>query len=124
MGLTDKSFSANAQGEIVEIKKRNMPRTEVTHQVVTTSVRGAEWMDFAMEVASHIEAYTVPQYGDKGVDQATEYTADDCIVQCKKYLNRYGRNARPGQERLDMLKTAHYLQLAADKMSEHEGDCP
>jgi hypothetical protein len=124
MGLTDKQLNAAARDEIMELKMAHLPKTERTHSITTTSVRGAEWMDFAAEVASHIEAYTVPQYGDKGADQATEYTADDCVVQCKKYLNRYGRNARPGQERLDMLKTAHYLQLAADKMSEHEGDCP
>jgi hypothetical protein len=78
------------------------------------SERGADWALFAVEVARHVESYTVPQYGDKGADQASGYTAEDHVKQAQKYLNRFGRNVRPGQQRLDFLKAAHYCQMAAD----------
>ena len=77
------------------------------------SKRGEDWKDFATEVYDHIETYTVPQYGDKGEDQATEYNSRDHVNQAKKYLARYGTNSRPGQEVLDLIKTAHYCQMAA-----------
>lgn len=79
------------------------------------SKRGEAWALFAGEVFEHVENYTVPQYGDEGDDQVTSWTAEDCIKQVQKYCNRFGKNARPGQERLDLLKAAHYLQMAADK---------
>lgn len=82
------------------------------------SKRGDDWKQFAEEVHSHIETYTVPQYGDKGEDMASDYSAQDCVNQVKKYMSRHGRNARPGQDRLDLLKSAHYLQLAAMKLDE------
>lgn len=77
------------------------------------SKRGDDWKEFAEEVHQHIEGYTVPQYGDKGDDQLTDFTVADCALQVKKYMNRAGRNSRPGQDRLDMLKAAHYCQVAA-----------
>jgi hypothetical protein len=80
------------------------------------SRRAAAWRKFAAEVEDHIENYTVPQYGDEGKDQVTEFSAGDCIVQVKKYANRHGRNVRPGQEKLDLIKIAHYTQLAARKL--------
>lgn len=76
------------------------------------TIRGNEWKEFAEEVYKHIENYTVPQYGDKGDDPATEYTIEECIMHIKKYMARYGKNAREGQQKLDFLKTAHFLQLA------------
>lgn len=78
--------------------------------------RGEQWQNFANEVFSHIEQYTAPQYGDEGEDPVSDYSAEDCVNQAKKYLARFGKNARPGQERLDMLKAAHYIQMAALKM--------
>jgi hypothetical protein len=80
------------------------------------TLRGSDWLSFSTEVFEHIETYTVPQYGDKGEDSASEYTAEDCIKQAQKYMSRFGRNSRPGQERLDLLKAAHYVQLAASKL--------
>ncbi len=76
------------------------------------SIRGREFSRFAELVVDHIENYTVPQYGDKGEDQCTNYSIDDCIKQAQKYLARYGRNAREGQEELDFKKAAHYIQMA------------
>lgn len=80
-----------------------------------TSIRGKEWMEFAQAVFDHIENYTVPQYGDKGDDLCSDYTPDHCIEQVKKYAARQGRNQREGQDELDLLKMAHYVQMAWTK---------
>jgi len=81
------------------------------------SKRGQDWQEFAAKVLDHIENYTVPQYGDKGEDQASDFKSHDHVVQAKKYLNRYGKNSRPGQEVLDLVKTAHYSQMAAMELT-------
>lgn len=83
--------------------------------------RGKNWSAFAGKVEHHIDNYTVPQYGDEGEDLASEYSADDCINQAKKYLARYGKNSRPGQEKLDLIKAAHYIQMAHDLMEDSNG---
>lgn len=77
------------------------------------SIRGEEWKKFSEKVLNHIETYTVPQYGDKGEDLATDYSVEDLLKQANKYLARYGKNQRQGQEMLDFMKTAHYIQMAA-----------
>lgn len=81
------------------------------------TLRGQDWIEFSEQVLNHIENYTVPQYGDKGEDQASEFKSHDHVVQAKKYLNRYGKNSRPGQEILDLMKTAHYCQMAAMELT-------
>lgn len=81
--------------------------------------RGSNWNTFAYDVFKHIELYTVPQYGDEGNDLASTYTAEDCVKQAQKYMARFGKNARPGQEKLDLIKAAHYIQMAHDLV---EGD--
>ena len=78
------------------------------------SVRKQEWDEFSIAVGNHIENYTVSQYGDKGDDLASEYSAQSCLDQVKKYLQRQGKNKRPGQDKLDLLKMAHYIQMAYD----------
>jgi len=80
------------------------------------SKRALEWVAFSDDVKSHIEQYTVPQYGDYPHDQATEWTAQQCVDSIKRYANRHGRNAREGQDLLDMIKIAHYACLACMKM--------
>ena len=87
--------------------------TSAWEKAPTTSKRGDDWKRFAGEVLHHIETYTVPQYGDKGADAATEYGSAEHVLQAKRYLARYGKNSRPGQEVLDLKKAAHYLQMAA-----------
>lgn len=84
------------------------------------SLRAVEWIRFAKEVLEHIENYTVPQYGDKSEDQCTEFSESDFITQMKRYLNRYGKNAREGQQQLDLLKIAHYACMLHTKLSEQE----
>jgi hypothetical protein len=76
------------------------------------SLRGKDWKNFSDDVHSHITVYTIPQYGDKDEDIASDYDIEDCIRSMKKYLARAGRNSRDGQERLDLIKIAHYAQMA------------
>lgn len=80
------------------------------------SVRGIEWLAFAIEVLRHIENYTVPQYGDAPDDQIHSWTDAQCVAQIGKYAARFGRNARYNQEKLDLLKIAHYACLAFNKL--------
>jgi len=82
------------------------------------SLRAIEWQSFATRVFNHIESYTVPQYGDKGNDQCSEFSEADFITQMKKYLNRYGKNSREGQQMLDLLKIAHYAGMLYTKLAE------
>ena len=83
------------------------------------SCRGLEWLSFSDSVFEHVENYTVPQYGDVGEDNVTEWSAEDCVKQIEKYQKRFGKNSRPGQEKLDLLKIAHYACLAASKLDDN-----
>lgn len=82
------------------------------------SDRGKDWEEFSFKVLDHIETYTVPQYGDKGEDLCTEFTRQDFETQIKKYTNRMGKNSRPGQGKLDLLKICHYAQMLHDLIEE------
>ena len=84
--------------------------------------REKEWREFAENVREHCIEYTVPQYGEKGYDQVTEWTIEDLIVQIQKYCHRYGKNAREGQEHLDFMKIAHYACMAYWKYIEQGKD--
>ena len=90
----------------------------IEEQFPEPSIRAYEWRDFALKVEAHIEDYTVPQYGDKGEDQCTEFTRQDFETQIKKYANRMGKNSRPGQDKLDLLKICHYCQMLHDLIEE------
>lgn len=80
--------------------------------------REEEWNEFSSYVRKHLVNYTVPQYGDKGFDQVTEWDAKDLIVQISKYCKRFGTNSRPGQQELDLLKVAHYACMCYYKLKE------
>lgn len=82
------------------------------------SLRQKDWLVFSALVATHIEEYTVPQYGDKGDDLADDYTPEECVMQMKRYLQRFGRTARQGEQQLDFLKIAHYAQMCHTKLGE------
>lgn len=90
----------------------------IEEQFPEPSKRAYDWREFALKVEGHIEDYTVPQYGDKGSDQCTEFTRQDFETQIKKYANRMGKNSRPGQDRLDLLKICHYAQMLHDLIEE------
>jgi hypothetical protein len=81
------------------------------------SQRSSDWAIFSHRVNSHIENYAVPQYGDKGHDIASEKDAEFCVDAIKKYIARFGKNKREGQDKLDFLKIAHYAQMAHDSIS-------
>jgi hypothetical protein len=80
------------------------------------SQRSSDWSVFSHKVNEHIENYTVPQYGDKGEDLASQKQAAYFLEQIEKYIRRFGKNKRDGQDRLDFLKIAHYAQLAHDSL--------
>lgn len=82
-----------------------------------TAQRTKDWNEFAAKVADHIENYTVPQYGDAPNDNVESWSAQDCIAQVQKYAARFGNNQRTDQEELDLMKIAHYAQLAMDKLT-------
>ena len=76
------------------------------------SKRGGQWVVFSSDVLSHIELYTVPQYGDWPDDQAESFTQDDIAVQLRRYVNRIGRGSRGTKEAIrDAYKIAHYACL-------------
>lgn len=87
-------------------------------QETALSERGKDWVAFSAKVLAHIEEYTVPQYGDKGEDLATTCNSDQFLHSIRRYAARHGSNARQEQDLLDLLKIAHYSQLAFDKESE------
>jgi hypothetical protein len=74
------------------------------------------WLSFSSKVENHIVNYTIPQYGDAGNDLATTYTPESCVGQIRKYAARFGKNSRPGQDKLDLLKIVHYAQMAYDRL--------
>jgi hypothetical protein len=82
------------------------------------SNRGKDWMDFASKVLNHIEDYTVPQYGDSPDDYVESWTPAECVLALGKYQQRFGKNARAGEATLDLLKMAHFAQLAYDKIED------
>lgn len=87
-----------------------------------TAQRTKDWNEFASMVADHIESYTVPQYGDAPNDNVESWSAKDCIAQIQKYAARFGANRRVGQEQLDLMKIAHYAQLAVGKLEQQPFD--
>lgn len=76
------------------------------------SKRGQEWQEFSALVLKHVEEYAVPQYGDKGSDIATNYKPEQALQGIEKYIARYGKNARDGEQTRDFVKMAHYAQIA------------
>jgi hypothetical protein len=79
----------------------------------TLSLRGQDWLRFSQDVLSHIEEYTVPQYGDRGKDRATNYTTEVIADHIGRYKDRMGSNARGEVEaKRDLMKIAHYASLA------------
>lgn len=107
-----------------DVKEINLDEENIAEvcESLGCSVRGRAFISFAADVLTHIEQYTVPQYGDAGEDQVTEYTVEECLKQALKYISRYGRNSREGQQELDFMKAAHYIQLAAEKHKERIND--
>lgn len=82
------------------------------------SIRGKEWNDFSKAVLEHIEEYAVLQYGDKGEnEQVSSWSTEDCIKAIQQYCARHKKNQRTGNDTLDLIKIAHYAQIAFEKMT-------
>jgi NTP pyrophosphatase (non-canonical NTP hydrolase) len=91
---------------------------ECVSREITPSIRGMNAYKFFREVIDHIDNYVVPQYGDSPDDPAEEWSSEECMKQLDKYIKRFKKNSREGQQELDFLKMAHYIQLAAEKYSQ------
>lgn len=91
-----------------------VPKSSINLKVSTA--RGAEFLKFASKVLAHVEHYTVPQYGDAPDDPISEWTAEDCVRAIQKRTNRFKRQAREGQDKLDLLKIAHEACVAYNKL--------
>jgi hypothetical protein len=124
------TFTSDGTDEDAEWQTAHLLLHEVIHKLVKQanardavkpgpqqprSQRGQEWASFSQEVLSHVETYTVPQYGDMPNDQASGWTPEQCIESIRRYCNRYGRNSRDGQQELDLLKVAHYACICLSK---------
>lgn len=83
--------------------------------------RLGEWMKFSFQVSKHILKYCIPQYADDNeeMDEAGCWTSAQCIESIRRYVKRFGKNARGPKEALrDMLKIAHYACIAYFKLRE------
>jgi len=72
--------------------------------------REKEWLLFSDIVKDHIREYTVKQYGDAPDDEVEQWTEDQCMDSIKRYVRRFGTNARGElEEWRDMVKIAHFV---------------
>jgi hypothetical protein len=97
--------------------------SEVLHekeQSTAKSIQAKRWSGFSERILKHIETYVIPQYGDEGEEPALEYSLDDCVKQAQRYLARHGKSSREGEEGRDILKAAHWLQKAYDRLPEEK----
>jgi len=91
-----------------------------TYNLEARTTRGKQWLEFAAKVAEHIDNYTVPQYGDSPDDLIQTIPWQTCVGSMQRYCARAGRNARPGQDKRDMMKLAHYAQIVHDKFNDED----
>lgn len=97
---------------------KEFPNDIIIRDKKEISAKALDWLSFSDSVFYHIENYVIPQYGDKGEDQVSSLDASDCIKAIQKYCFRFGKNARPGQQKLDLMKIAHYAQLCAERLKD------
>lgn len=86
----------------------------------TETLRGQEWINFAYEVLKHIDLYTIPQYGDLPNDAVASFTCEQIVSSIERYCARFGKNAREGQDQLDLKKIAHYAAILSNKIKNVE----
>lgn len=84
------------------------------------SQKGEQWKEFSDRVLDHVENYAVPQYGDTGNDQIDEWPIESCQLAIQKYIKRSKSNMRAGQDKLDILKIAHFACLIYNKMEKED----
>lgn len=83
-----------------------------------------QWKHFDEQMQRHIETYTLEQYGNpEGQEQVDGFTVSDCWTNMERYFNRRRANTRGNREKLrDLIKLAHYAQLAYDKLRAELGE--
>jgi len=84
----------------------------------TETKRGQEWIDFAQEVLKHIDEYSIKQYGDAPNDAVASFTTSQIVSSIERYCARFGKNAREGQDQLDLKKIAHYAAILSNKIKD------
>jgi len=84
----------------------------------TATKRELEFITFSEITKSHINNYTIPQYGDKPDDEIESCTPEQCVRAIQKYARRFGAERRGRLEELrDMVKIAHTACVAFYKMN-------
>ena len=87
------------------------------------SKREWEMLQFGGLMCAHVGEYTVPQYGDLGEDNVTNWSSRDCEVQIEKYVKRFKSNQRGFEEaQRDLKKICHYCALAHNKRIEEQAN--
>lgn len=66
-------------------------------------------LDFIETVLLPHIKYSNKQYGDSDVDIVSTWSAKDCLTNIERYIRRFGKNQRSGQEKLDIVKCVDYL---------------
>lgn len=84
--------------------------------VTNTSIIG----DMYKALMTHIRGYVEPQYGEYDEDPISGYSTETCVEHARRYLARFGRSSRPGEERRDLIKAAHYLAVAIHRLDKHD----
>lgn len=74
---------------------------------IKKSLKYQIYMNFFDELISHLP-YSLQQYGDADDDLISKWSANECNDNIRKYADRFGKNARPGQEKKDILKMVDY----------------
>lgn len=72
------------------------------------SLKAKMILDFTQILLDHIN-YSIKQYGDADTDIVSTWTPEKIITNVERYLKRFGKNSRPGQEKLDIVKMVDYL---------------
>ena len=93
---------------------------EKQYELKVNTNRGDEWAIFAMEVLDHVQNYSVKQYGDLPNDAVASFTCEQIISSIERYCARFGKNAREGQDQLDLKKIAHYAAILSNKIKNVE----
>jgi len=83
----------------------------------TNTNRGTQFIKFAKDVLTHVDTYTIPQYGDAPDDMVESWSAEHVRNQMDKYIKRMANNGRGHEDNLlSCLKISHYACILMDKL--------